>query len=204
MTRMPTLVLASASPRRLRLLKTIGFEPTVDPADVDETIDPGSDPARSAVELAVRKAMSTSARYPSDDTVVLGADTVVTIDGELLGKPADTTDAVAMLTRLGGRTHQVHTGVAVVTGGCRFDGVATTLVTMRTLNPDEIEAYVGTGEPFDAAGAYAIQGRAAVFVERIDGDHSNVVGLPLALTAGLLARAGLDVADRWRQGSQLS
>jgi septum formation protein len=196
MTRTPTLVLASASPRRLLLLKAIGFEPIVDPADVDETIDPGADPARSAVELAVRKALSTAARHPSDDTVVLGADTVVAVDGEFLGKPTDTTDAVSMLTR------QVHTGVAVVAGGCRFDGVATTLVTMRTLIPDEIVAYVGTGEPFDAAGAYAIQGRAAVFVERIDGDHSNVVGLPLALTAGLLARAGLDVADRWRQGPQ--
>ncbi|MBK5221645.1 MAG: septum formation inhibitor Maf [Acidimicrobiia bacterium] len=189
----PEVILASASPRRLELLRQIGIEPTVEPADVDETLDPGADLAVAVVELARAKAdaVARSRLLLSDrpiEAVVIGADTLVVVDGEPLGKPASPADAAAMLRRLSGRSHQVMTGVAVVhlTSGRTLDAVATTDVHVRAITDDEIDAYIATGEPFDKAGAYAIQGRAAVFVEGISGDHSNVVGLPLPLVDRLL------------------
>lgn len=183
------LVLASASPRRLQLLRQIGIEPLVEPAHVDETMTDGTPPEEAVVALAESKAREIADRHRGEDLVVLGADTLVVVDGTALGKPEDDAAAAEMLRRLSGRTHQVVTGVAVIataTGDSRT-GLATTEVRMRPLADDEIAAYVASGEPRDKAGAYAIQGRAAVFVEGIVGDHSNVVGLPLPLVDRLLA-----------------
>ncbi|MDZ7677538.1 MAG: Maf family protein [Acidimicrobiales bacterium] len=195
------IILASSSPRRAALLRQIGLSPTIDPAAIDETLDAGDHtaPCEAVTRLARDKATTVAERHKGQHVAVIGADTVVCIDGEILGKPADIGEAIAMLHRLSGQTHEVHTGVCVVsnaTDRC-FADVATTRVTMRQLDKGEIAAYVATGEPADAAGAYAIQGRAAVFVERIEGDYTNVVGLPLPLTERLLAQAGVEVALRW-------
>jgi septum formation protein len=195
------LVLASASPRRADLMRRVGLDPIVDPAHIDEVVPPDVSLDRAAALLAEQKASAIAERHDAG-TVVVGADTVVELDGEALGKPIDAIHATAMLTRLAGRTHQVHTGVCVVTvGGSSSSGVATTAVTMRPLSAAEIEAYVATGEGGDAAGSYAIQGRAGGFVTSIDGDHSTVVGLPLTLLTELLHRAGISVASPGGPGS---
>lgn len=163
-----------------------GYEFTVEPADIDETPLP-DEPAVDYVErLARSKAEHVSDRYP--DGRVLGADTIVTIDGELLGKPADSVDAVAMLERLSGRVHEVLTGVAVaVAGTTKRSAVEVSRVWFRTLERAEIETYVATGEPLDKAGAYAIQGLGGALVDRTDGDWNNIVGLPMHVVAHLLA-----------------
>lgn len=185
------LVLASASPRRTELLGAAGYRFDVDPADVDEGPRPNESPAAYVERLARSKAAAVSARHPA--AVVLGADTVVTIDGELLGKPADESDACTMLRRLAGRTHRVMTGVAVAApaGGALSSAVEVTVVRFRPLDDAEIDAYVTTGEPADKAGAYAIQGGAGAFVASIDGAFDNVVGLPMTLVGRLLADARL-------------
>lgn len=186
---LPTVVLASASPRRLDLLRQIGVEPVVEPADVDETLDGSLDVAAAVAGLAGAKARAVAHRHRGESVLVLGADTLVVLDGVALGKPDDEADARAMLGRLSGREHQVMTGVAIIDAATGNDagGVEVTSVRFRDLSPAEIEAYVATGEPLDKAGAYAIQGRAAAFVEALDGDRSNVVGLPLHLVQRLLA-----------------
>jgi septum formation protein len=168
------LILASASPRRRQLLAQIGVAFEVDVADVDEGDDPRAN--------ALAKARAVAARHRGEDAVVLGADTEVVLDGDVLGKPADDADAREMLRRLSGRTHAVVTAYALV--DCTTDDELVrsveTGVTFRPLTGDEIDAYVATGEPLDKAGAYGIQGRGAVLVDRIDGDYFTVVGLPLA------------------------
>lgn len=183
------LILASASPRRLDLLRQVGVEPVVEPADVDETLVPGADVTTSVLGLARAKARAVARAHTGEAVLVLGADTLVVVDGAPLGKPVDAADAVTMLTRLSGRSHQVVTAVAVVDAatGRATDGIALTTVRMRPLDADEIDLYVATGEPLDKAGAYGIQGRAAVFVEGIEGDFTNVVGLPLPLVHRLVA-----------------
>jgi septum formation protein len=195
----PSLVLASASPRRAQLLRQIGLVPTIDPAAIDESVPRGMGPTEAVLHLARQKAAVVAERHAGRDVVVLGADTVVCLEDEVLGKPADAGEAMSMLDQLSGRTHEVHTGVQVVsiTSGQQRSSVATTRVTMRPLDREEIAAYVATGEPADAAGAYAIQGRAAVFVEHIEGDYANVVGLPLARVASLLGELGMAVPDGW-------
>jgi septum formation protein len=196
----PTLVLASASPRRIELLRQIGLDPEIDPADIDESVPEGVAPSAVARHLAEQKAATVAARHADRDVVVLAADTVVSVGPATLGKPRGHDEAVEMLSWLGGRTHEVHTGVWVgsLASGRATSTVVTTHVTMRPLGTDEIAAYVATGEGVDAAGAYAIQGRAAAFVERVDGEYSNVVGLPLARVASLLADVGIEVHHRWR------
>ena len=193
------IVLASASPRRATLLAQIGLEPEIDPAAIDETVDAATPPRQIVATLARRKAETVVARHRGKPVAVVGADTVVCVGTEVLGKPANLGEAIAMLHRLSGTTHEVHTGVCVLTADTdrSFDEVATTRVTMRPIDQGEIAAYVATGEPVDAAGAYAIQGRAALFVEHIAGDYTNVVGLPLALTQRLLEQAGVDVIRSW-------
>jgi septum formation protein len=183
-----TVVLASASPRRLELLRQIGIEPVVEPADVDETLTDGVDVAAAVAGLAGTKARTVAARHQGERILVLGADTLVVLDGEPLGKPTDEADARDMLGRLSGREHHVMTGVAIIdtATGTDVGGVETTVVRFRALSTDEIDAYVATGEPLDKAGAYGIQGGAAAFVEELVGDHSNVVGLPLPLVERLL------------------
>lgn len=186
-----SLVLASASPRRLDLLRLAGLEPLVCPADIDESRRP-DEPAVAYVARLAREKARCAPVEPG--TVVLAADTAVVLDAELLGKPGDAAEAVAMLRRLRGRAHRVSTGVAVVPpGGGLAETVVTTEVVMAALSDAAIDAYVATGEPLDKAGAYGIQGRAAAFVERIDGSWTNVVGLPLVETLDLLRDAGVHV-----------
>lgn len=174
------LVLASASPRRQELLHTAGISFVVQPADVDETPLAGELPRDCAERLAREKALAVWRVRRQD--VVLGADTIVVVDDIILGKPRDADDAARMLRMLSGRAHSVITGVCLVGPG--EDEVRTssesTLVTMSELSDDEIRVYVATGEPMDKAGAYAIQGIAARWIPRIEGDYSNVVGLPVA------------------------
>lgn len=183
------LILASGSPRRKELLASAGFAFDVDVADVDETPpEDTNDPAGIAAALAKRKAQAVLPRRAAGD-VVLAADTVVSIGGELLGKPRDPADARRMLGRLSGATHVVATGwcVARASEAKEATGAVVTRVTFRSVLADEIEAYVATKEPYDKAGGYAIQGAAGVFVKSIEGSYSNVVGLPLAEIAAALA-----------------
>ncbi len=198
---MRSLVLASASPRRRRLLAQLGLPFQVMESDVDENgaFARGGSPEELTQALALAKAAAVARRLggaePPQDAVVLGADTVVVIDGEVLGKPRDAADAEAMLARLQGRTHTVITGVAVVdaANGRRVTAAETTRVTVRPLTPERIRAYVAGGEPLDKAGSYAIQGLGAVLVTRVEGCFYNVVGLPLARTADLLNDFGVEV-----------
>jgi len=181
------VILASASPRRRELLAQIGVSFTVIVTDIDETPLPGEEHRAYTLRLAEAKALAVLRQHP--DAIVIGADTIVTIDDELLGKPCDTTDAERMLQQLAGRTHQVTTGVAVVTHADSLKQTVTTNVTFSPMTLAEIRSYVASGEPMDKAGAYAIQGRAAQWIPRIEGDYSNVVGLPLATLSTLLQQA---------------
>ncbi|HUG98414.1 MAG TPA: Maf family protein [Gammaproteobacteria bacterium] len=187
-----TLVLASGSPRRLQLLASLGLECEVAPVEIDETPRAGEAPADYARRVAAEKVAAAVATQPAD-RLVLAADTVVALGDEILGKPADGADAARMLRRLSGRSHDVHTAVAASRAGTTALRIADSEVTFRTLLEHEIDAYVATGEPLDKAGGYGIQGLAAVFVTRLCGSYSGVVGLPLQETAELLARFGLDV-----------
>jgi septum formation protein len=197
------LVLASASPRRQELLRNAGISFTVQPAGIDETPRPGEQPRDCAERLAREKALAVFHRRPHD--CILGADTIVVVDDAILGKPRNSDDAVRMLRQLSGRKHAVITGVCVVeavasqgeelaTGNrplaTAFERTSsdTTLVTMSDLSDDEIRDYVATGEPMDKAGAYAIQGIASRWIPRIEGDYSNVVGLPVALVYAMLRK----------------
>jgi septum formation protein len=194
-----TLILASASPRRRELLAQAGYRFAVQPSSVSELLRPGEDAIRFATRLAREKAEEVFARHPPSalPALVLGADTVVVCDGEIMGKPADAADAQRMLLLLSGRTHQVVTGVAIVWGlGSAEVAAEMTQVTMRTLSPQEIAAYVTTGEPMDKAGAYAIQGYAGRWIPRIHGCYFNVVGLPLSLVTALLEGAELRLANQ--------
>lgn len=183
------VILASQSPRRRDLLLLIGVQHEVVPADIDETLLPGEVPAAHAERLAREKSRLVASRYPGD--VVIGADTIVVLDGEVLGKPHNSGEAVATLTRLSGRTHTVHTAVAVTLDDRTLSAVESVEVTFRRLRRDVIEAYVATGEPMDKAGAYGIQGYGATIVERIHGDYFSVMGLPLGRLVNLLHEMGL-------------
>lgn len=192
---MRRLVLASASPRRRQLLEQLGLRFRVRESAVDESplLAEAGDPGRLTRALALAKAEMVACREA--DALVLAADTVVVVDGEILGKPRDAAEAVAMLTRLQGRTHRVVTGVVLADGadGRREAVAEETLVTMRPLTRPEIEAYVASGEPMDKAGAYAIQGLGATLVTGVEGCFYNVVGLPLARVASMLKEFGIDV-----------
>ena len=171
------LVLASASPRRQELLRNAGFAFEVQPADIPENVLPGEDAKKYAERLAREKALAVSLQHPHD--TVLGADTIVAVDGQLLGKPANSADAARMLHLLSGRDHEVITGICLVVKGQPFVASETTRVTVDRITDKEIADYVATGEPMDKAGAYAIQGIASRWIPRIEGDYSNVVGLPV-------------------------
>jgi septum formation protein len=192
------LVLASASPRRQELLRNAGISFAVDPADINERPLAGESPRDCAERLAREKALVVFQRRPRD--YVLGADTIVVVEGAMLGKPRDADDAVRMLRLLSGRTHEVITGVCLVRPGASGKGSGVsesetgseiTVVTMSELSEDEIRGYVATGEPMDKAGAYAIQGMASRWIRRIDGDYSNVVGLPVAMVYAMLRERGV-------------
>jgi septum formation protein len=179
------LVLASASPRRVALLRQVGAVFTVVDPGPDRDWPGTADPRHGVRALALEKARRVAARRP--DRVVIGADTVVVLRGERLGKPHDADQAAAMLRRLHGRTHEVWTGLAVVRGGELRTASERATVQFARLEPAEIEAYARSGEPLDKAGGYGIQGMAAQFVRRIEGDYTTVVGLPLARLRQVLA-----------------
>lgn len=183
------VILASQSPRRRQLLTMIGIAHTVVPPDIDETYPAGEQPAAHAERLAREKAAAIALRCP--DTVVIGADTIVVIDSRVLGKPRDIEDAARMLRELSGRTHVVHTGVAVSRGGRMVSDVASVAVTFRALTHADITAYVATGEPMDKAGAYGVQGYGSTIVDHIDGDYFAVMGLALNTLVRLLQRVGI-------------
>ncbi|MEM9516696.1 MAG: Maf family protein [Actinomycetota bacterium] len=176
------LVLASSSPRRADLLAGLDITVDVRPADIDESPLPGEAPVPYVERLARAKA----AAVATPDVVVLAADTTVDLDGAILGKPSTPGEASQMLVALSGRDHLVHTGVAVATRANVESVTVSTTVRFATLSPADVEWYVATGEPFDKAGGYGIQGRAASFVAGIDGSASNVIGLPMAETVALL------------------
>jgi len=184
------LVLASASPRRRELLLAAGFEVEVVPADVDERRLDHEAPAAYVRRLAVAKAAAVAARLSDGSRVILGADTVVVVDGDVLGKPRHEPEASQMLRRLSGRTHRVLTGVALVCGEESLEAVESSEVTLVRLDEAAVAWYVATGEPMDKAGGYGIQGYASRFVDRIHGSYTNVVGLPVSLVDRLLRRLG--------------
>lgn len=182
------IILASASPRRRELLTQIGVAFRIVVADIDETPLPQEDPVAYTLRLAVEKARIVLRQHP--DAAVIGADTTVTVDGALLGKPVNADDARRMLCLLRNRSHFVMTGVAVVTQESVLQASETTKVSFSDMTDTEIEAYIATGEATDKAGAYGIQGLAARWIPRIEGDYTNVVGLPLARVYQLLRDAG--------------
>ena len=171
------VVLASASPRRRELLTLVGIPHDVVPADIDESYLDGETPHAHAERLAREKARIVAAAHPA--AVTVGSDTIVVIDGQVLGKPRDRAHAAAMLRQLSGRSHEVMTGVASTWHGETVSAVETVHVAFRPLDDAEIEAYIATGEPMDKAGAYGIQGFGATIVSRVDGDYFAVMGLPL-------------------------
>lgn len=189
MTR-PPVILASASPRRRELLRLVGIDHEVRPADIDESYLPGEQPVAHAERLARGKAEAI-ASSAGREVVTIGSDTIVVVDGDVLGKPRDREQARQMLRRLSGRSHVVMTGVAVAWRGQTRSGVEEVGVTFRPLSDDEIDRYIDTGEPMDKAGAYGIQGFGATIVERVDGDYFAVMGLALNRLARLLREAGL-------------
>ncbi|MDR0405725.1 MAG: Maf family protein [Clostridiales bacterium] len=194
---MKRIILASASPRRKELLSRICASFEVIPSDADEAFDPSAACAENVRNIALAKALAVvrAGGVAAGDCVVIGADTVVSIDGEPLGKPRDADDAARMLARLSGRAHTVFTGYAAVRGsdGKTEAGVEETTVLFRELSGGEIAEYIKTGEPMDKAGAYGVQGIGAIFITRIEGDYSNVMGLPLCRMALTLRKFGVDI-----------
>ena len=188
----PTLVLASASPRRQELLARLGIPFTVQASHISE-VHPSGPHAQAVAAVALDKARAVARRWTAGAAIVLGADTEVVLDGRYLGKPRDAADAARMLRALRGRTHEVVTGVALVEApsGREETAAVTTRVTMTEASAEEIAAYVATGEPLDKAGAYAVQGEGGRLVARVDGCFTNVVGLPVGTTRRLLERWGL-------------
>lgn len=202
------IVLASSSPRRIDLLHSIGLEFVIVPSNVEEEILPNESPGQLVERLALSKARDVALSLSPDvsgndasgnDTIVIGADTVVVLDGRILGKPHSNDEAHRMLRGLSGRTHEVYSGVALVDVSNARERVAheVTKVTMRDLSDDEISAYVSSGEPEDKAGAYAVQGKGALLITSIDGCFYNVVGLPLTKLCLELRRMGIDVFRYW-------
>ncbi len=198
MTESHDIWLASASPRRCELLQQIGVRFSLLPVDVAEEARAEEAPEVMVLRLALEKARAGRAELDAaDSTPVLGADTVVVSHGKVLGKPTDRDDALAMLLALGGERHQVMTAVALVgAAGEEQTRLSVSAVQFRVIEPDEAEAYWASGEPADKAGAYAIQGMAAIFIERLEGSYSGVMGLPLFETAELLEHFGVSVLKR--------
>lgn len=185
-----TIILASTSPRRKQLLAEIGVSFSACGADVDETLLPHETPEKYAVRVALEKALAVKERASG---VIIGADTIVVLGDTVLGKPLDAEDAVRMLLLLSGNMHRVITALAIVEGKKTLTNLAETSVWFRELSPQEIKAYVRSGEPLDKAGAYGIQGKGALFVPKIEGCYFNVVGLPLSLLANMLREFGIDL-----------
>lgn len=181
---LPKLVLASGSPRRKEILTSVGWQFTSEPPDIDETELPGEPPKDYVLRLAREKAGAVAAAFPN--SIVLGADTTVVIDGQILAKPVDLDDARRMLRMLAGKWHEVLTGVAIVQNGAAKSDIQSTHVKFAAMSDDEIDFLAIKGDPLDRAGAYAIQEQAALFIEAIEGDYWNVVGLPIRLVYELV------------------
>ena len=182
------ILLASSSPRRREILEMLGLNFKVIPSSADETVPKGLSPAQTVEYLARIKAQAVR-NSASQEDIIVSADTIVVIDGQIFGKPADRNEAIEMLSRLSGRTHEVYTGICVndqVSHEC-------SKVTFRTLSMDEIEAYIDTGEPMDKAGAYGIQGKGSLLVSRIEGDYFNIMGLPVCRLGQMLKNYGVKV-----------
>lgn len=186
----PVLTLASASPRRARILRELGVPFRTVVSNQDESVQAGEDGAATVERLACAKALAVAA---GETLPVLGADTAVLCDDDILGKPADPADARAMLRRLSGRSHDVVTGVCVVRGEKVHSGVERSRVRFAELSDEDVNWYVETGEPMDKAGGYNIAGRGALFIETVEGSPSNVAGLPVRLLRRLAREAGLDM-----------
>ncbi len=204
----PRIVLASASPRRIELLKNLGLIFEIFPSDLDEIVEVGHTPAQVVAELAESKALrvqsliQTRGGEPArQDLVIIAADTIVVFEGDILGKPVDRTDAIAMLSRLEGHRHQVYTGVHILSVSAQANNgsasahhdVEIASVEFRSLSLSEIETYVDTKEPMDKAGSYALQGIGAFMIDKIEGSPSNIIGLPLVLTTRMLRRCGIKI-----------
>lgn len=189
-----SLILASASPRRRELLAQMRVDFVVQTSNIAEDVAPGETPEQYVQRVALDKARAVAAHLPpGDPRPVLGADTEVVLDGTVLGKPADRAAGLVMLERLSGRSHEVLSAVALVQGGRAAVRVNRSVVTFRFTTPEERERYWSTGEPADKAGGYAVQGLGAVFIERIEGSYSGVMGLPIFETAELLREFDIDV-----------
>lgn len=191
---LPKLILASGSPRRAEILNSVGWEFTKIVPDVDESILKGEAPDVYVQRLAEAKAEAVSADHPGE--IVLGADTTVVIDDEIIGKPVDEDDARRMLKMLSGKWHEVLTGIAVVQNGRSRTGCQRTRVKFNEMTEDEIAFLVEKGDPLDKAGAYAVQAQAALFIEAIDGDYWNVVGLPVNLVYRMVTTEDLELSRR--------
>lgn len=183
------IILASGSPRRRELLNTLGLSFTVRPAEGEEKAPEGAGPEE--IVKALSRAKAEEVGRQSDGRLVIAADTIVYLDGRVLGKPKDEADARAMLSALSGRAHEVYTGVTVLLGGDIICEAERTKVFFRELSQEEIDAYVASGDPMDKAGAYGIQGKASLMVERIEGDYFNVMGLPLCRLGKMLKTIGV-------------
>lgn len=172
---MSKIILASASPRRREILSLIGLEYEVEVSSVEEVI-PDAPPVEVVQELARQKAADVAGRYPED--IVLGADTIVVVDGAILGKPADWEDAERMIRMISGRSHEVYTGVSICSPEKNITFAEKTVVYIRDMDEQEIQSYLSSSEPYDKAGSYAVQGLFARYIEKLDGDYYNVMGLP--------------------------
>ena len=179
------MILASKSPRRKELLSMLGFDFDIIPAVGEENMDENMTPGEAVMILAAGKAREVAEKHP--ESIVIGSDTLVYLDGKPMGKPKDEEEAAKMLRQLSGRVHQVYTGVAVIAGDVEKIDFEKTDVEFRTLTEEEIWWYIGTGEPMDKAGSYGIQGQGAVFIPGIRGDYFNVMGLPLCKLWSMLS-----------------
>ena len=185
------IILASASPRRRELLNLLGVDFTVKCSEIDEFIDAGLPVADEIKRLSYEKAAAVSRDFPDD--IIIAADTAVTLDGKVFGKPKDSDEAFLMLKTLSGKTHEVITGVTVKRGEKTDTRAAVTKVNFRHLTDKEIKSYIATGDPFDKAGGYALQGISCIFATGISGDHFNVYGLPVGMLADMLRGFGIKV-----------
>ena len=181
------LILASGSPRRHEILEAAGIPHKIQKTDADESLPDGISPEEAVELLSMRKAESALQDAP-ENALILAADTVVSLNGNILGKPKDADDARRMLKELSGKKHTVFTGITISDGVKCITAHEKTVIFMRSLSPQEIDAYIHTGEPLDKAGAYGIQGRAGLFIRRLEGDYFNVVGLPLCLVGTILQK----------------
>jgi len=192
---MKKIILASKSPRRHEILNLAGLDHEIKVSDADERLPEGISAAEAARIIAERKALAVKAELENENSVIIAADTVVEVDGEIYGKPRDTADAKRMLSKLSGSVHFVHTGISIIDGDKSYSETVTTEVTMRETFEDEMDGYIDSFEPMDKAGAYGIQGMGGAFVSSLKGDYFNVMGLPLCRVCSILRECGIPLFE---------